>query len=378
MTTLRPAQPTSPEAPRLEPKAGILDIAPYVGGEHKAPGVNRLFRLASNENTAGPSPKAKAAYIAMAGEIHRYPDGQSERLRQAIGRVNGLDPARLVCGAGSDELLQLLTKSYAGAGDEILYSQYGFMMYPIAAKSVGAEPVAAPERDMRTDVDAMLAAVTERTRIVFLANPNNPTGSYLPREEMRRLHAGLPGNVLLVIDAAYAEYVEEADYEPGVELVDAADNVVMTRTFSKIYALAGLRLGWLYGSPAVVDVVNRVRGPFNVTLAAQEAGVAAMEDEAFVATSRATATQWRGWLSGELTRLGLTVYPSVANFILVRFPTAEGRDAAAALDFLRRRGVLVRAMGGYGLPECLRIGIGVEEEMRMVASTIADFMAERG
>ena len=372
-----PPTEAAPEPLRVEPKPGILDIAPYVGGDHSAAGVNRVFRLASNENTVGPSPKARAAYAAMAGEIHRYPDGQSERLRRTIGRVNGLDPARIVCGAGSDELLQLITKSYAGVGDEILYSQYGFMMYPIAAKSVGAVPVAAPERNLRTDIDAVLAEVTERTRILFLANPNNPTGSYLTRDEMRRLHAGLPGNVVLVIDAAYAEYVEHADYEPGIELVDAAENVVMTRTFSKIYALAGLRLGWLYGPPAIVDVLNRVRGPFNVTLAAQEAGVAAMEDEAFVTQSRDTATRWREWLTAELTALGLTVHPSVANFVLVRFPDEPARNAASALAFLKQRGVLVRGMAGYGLPECLRIGIGVEEEMRAVQAAIADFLAGR-
>ncbi|MGE0717204.1 MAG: histidinol-phosphate transaminase, partial [Alphaproteobacteria bacterium] len=239
---------TPPAAPP-PPRPGIMDIAPYVGGEHKVAGVNRVFRLASNENTAGPSPKARAAYTATAGEIHRYPDGQSDRLRRTIARVHGLDAERIVCGAGSDELLQLLTKSYAGEGDEVLYSQYGFLMYPIAAKSVGATPVAAPERDLTTDVDALLARVTPKTRIVFVANPNNPTGSCLPQAEMRRLHAGLPSDVLLVLDAAYAEYVEDADYDAGVELVDAASNVVMCRTFSKIYALAGLRLGWLYGSP---------------------------------------------------------------------------------------------------------------------------------
>ncbi|WP_374446534.1 histidinol-phosphate transaminase, partial [Stella sp.] len=373
-TSRTEADPVAAEPLRLQPKPGILDIAAYVGGDHSVEGVNRVFRLASNENTIGPSPKARAAYAAMAGEIHRYPDGHSDRLRQAIARANGLDPARIVCGAGSDELLQLLTKSYAGQGDEVLYSQYGFMMYPIAAKSVGAVPVAAPERDLRTDIDAVLARVTERTRILFLANPNNPTGSYLSRREMRRLHEGLPGNVLLVIDAAYAEYVEESDYEPGIELVDAAENVVMTRTFSKIYALAGLRLGWLYGPPAIVDVLNRVRGPFNVTLAAQEAGVAAVEDKAFVQHSRDTATRWREWLTRELAALGLTVYPSVANFVLVRFPDERGRDAASALAFLKRRGVLVRGMAGYGLPDCLRIGIGVEDEMRAVRATIADFL----
>ncbi|MCC7276032.1 MAG: histidinol-phosphate transaminase [Alphaproteobacteria bacterium] len=370
--------PDDGETRSLAPKPGILDIAPYIGGEHSVPGVNRVFRLASNENTAGPSPKARAAYIATAGEIHRYPDGSSERLRTAIGKAHGLDPARIVCGAGSDELIQLLTKAYAGVGDEVLYSQYGFLLYPIAAKSVGATPVAAPEAGLRTDVDAVLARVTERTRIVFIANPNNPTGSYLPQDEMRRLHAGLPRDVLLVLDAAYAEYVEEADYDCGVELVDAADNVVMSRTFSKIYALAGLRLGWLYGSPGIVDVIHRIRGPFNVGLAAQEAGVAAIADEAFVTASRAAATRWRGWLTDALRALGLTVHPSVANFVLVRFPAEPGRDAAAALAFLKTRGILVRGVGGYGLPDCVRVTVGGEEECRVVAAALGDFVAHRG
>jgi len=264
--------------PGLVPRPSILDITPYVGGEAKALGFARPIRLASNESALGPSPKAVAAYRALAGEIHRYPEGDAEELREALGRRHGLDPARIVCGAGSDELITLLLRCYAGPGDEVLYSRHGFLMYPINAMAVGATPVAALERDLTTDVDALLAGVTDRTRIVFIANPNNPTGTYLGAQELARLHAGLRPSVLLVIDAAYAEFVNRNDYEPGIALVNRADNVVMLRTFSKIYALAGLRLGWAYCPPAIADVLNRVRSPFNVSSAAQAAGEAAVED----------------------------------------------------------------------------------------------------
>src|ERR1700730_7965228 len=240
----------------LVPRPGILDIAPYVGGEAQIAGVERPIRLASNESALGPSAKAVAAYRALAGEIHRYPEGNAVELREALGRRHGLDPARIVCSAGSDELIALLLRCYAGPGDEVLYSRHGFLMYPIGAMSVGATPIAAPERALTSDVDALLDRVTDRTPIVFIANPNNPTGTYLGAEEMARLHAGLPPSVLLAIDAAYAEFVNRNDYRPGVGLVDRAENVVMLRTFSKIYALAGLRLGSAYCPPAIAHVLN--------------------------------------------------------------------------------------------------------------------------
>src|ERR1700751_4723593 len=262
----------------LVPRPGILDITPYVGGEAKVAGAERPIRLASNESALGPSLKAIAAYRALAGEIHRYPDGNAQELREALGHCHGIDPARIVCGAGSDELITLLLRCYAGPGDEVLYSRHGFLMYPVNAMAVGATPIAAPEREQTTDADAMLARVSERTRIVFIANPNNPTGTYLGAQELARLHAGLPASVLLAIDAAYAEFVNRNDYEPGIALVTRAENVVMLRTFSKIYALGGLRLGWAYCPPAVADVLNRVRSPFNVSAAGQGAGGAAGGD----------------------------------------------------------------------------------------------------
>ena len=356
------------------PGPGILDIAPYVGGEAKVAGVARPIRLASNESALGPSAKAMAAYRALADEIHRYPEGGSDELRAALAERHELDPARIVCGAGSDELIALLLRAYAGPGDEVLYSRHGFLMYPIGALAIGATPVAAPERALGTDVEALLARVTPRTRIVFVANPNNPTGSYLSVVEMERLHRGLPASVLLVIDAAYAEYVGRNDYEPGIALVDRAPNVVMLRTFSKIYALAALRLGWAYCPEPVADVLNRIRGPFNVNAAAQAAGVAAVRDVEAVARARAHNDRWLPWFSERLAALGIAVAPSVGNFVLAHFGETPPRNSDAAFAFLQARGILTRKVGGYGLPGHLRITIGTGEEMEAVAGALAEFM----
>jgi histidinol-phosphate aminotransferase len=358
----------------LKPRPGILSIEPYKGGESNVAGVDRIIKLSSNESPLGPSPRAVAVIEKMAGEQHRYPDGACEALRQALGKHHGLDPERIVCGCGSDELITLLSRAYVGPGDEVLYSEYGFLMYPITARGLGATPVEAPEKNLRTDVDALLAKVTPRTRIVFLANPNNPTGSFLAKEEVARLHAGLPKDVLLVIDAAYAEYVTRNDYSAGTELVEANGNVVMTRTFSKIYGLAGLRVGWAYCPPAVADVLNRLRNPFNVTALAQAAAVAALADIAHVDAARASNDIWLPWLTAELTRLGLQVAPSVGNFVLVRFPDDPKKNADAANAFLAARGIIPRKMGAYKLPHSLRITVGGEDEMRPLVAALAEFM----
>jgi histidinol-phosphate aminotransferase len=363
------AAPTSPI-----PRPGILDISPYIGGEAKIAGVQRPIRLASNESALGPSSKATAAYRALADEIHRYPDGNAQDLREALGEFHGLDPSRIVCGAGSDELIALLLRCYAGPGDEVVYSRHGFLMYPINAMAAGATAIAAPERELTTDVDAVLARVTERTRIVFIANPNNPTGTYLGAGEMARLHAGLPPSVVLAIDAAYAEFVNRNDYDAGAALVNRAENVVMLRTFSKIYALAGLRLGWAYCPPAVTDVLNRVRSPFNVSAAAQAAGIAAVQDVEALNRARGHNERWLAWFSERLEALGLSLTPSVANFVLVHFPADPSRNADSAFAFLQSRGILTRKMGAYGLPECLRITIGTGSEMETAAAALAEFM----
>lgn len=357
----------------LTPRPGIMEIKPYVGGEAKLPGANRVIRLASNENPLGASPRAIAAYTALRDELHRYPDGAAQELRDTIAGLHGLAVDRVVCGCGSDELIGLLVRAYAGPGDEVLYSRHGFLMYPISARSVGATPVSAPERELTTDVDALLERVTAKTRLVFVANPNNPTGSYLASAEMRRLREGLPEAVLLVIDAAYAEYLERDDYEAGAELVEAFDNVVMTRTFSKIHGLAALRLGWAYCSEEVAGVVNRLRGPFNANAPAQAAGVAALRDEAHVTRSRQHNTRLLAWFSKEMRGLGLSVPPSVGNFVLVGFPKQAGRDATAAALCLKQQGILVRGMAAYGLVDCLRITIGTEDDMRAVAEALKGF-----
>ncbi len=359
--------------PKVRP--GILDIAPYKGGDASLPGQARVIRLASNESPLGPSPQAVAAYRGLAGELHRYPDGAVAALREALAARYGLDAARIVCGAGSDELIALLARAYAGAGDEVLFSQYGFLMYPIAARGVGAMPVAARERDLATDVDALLARVTPRTRLLFLATPNNPTGHLLPAAELRRLHAGLPADVLLVVDAAYAEYVERADYEDGSALVAAHDNVIMLRTFSKIHGLAALRLGWAWCPPDVAEALNRLRGPFNTSAPAQAAAIAALGDTAHVAAAKAHNDRWLPWFSREVAALGFDPRPSSGNFVLVRFPGGGGLTAEAAAAFLNARSILPRRMGPYGLTDCLRITIGLEDEMRAVVEALGEFAA---
>jgi len=358
----------------LAPRPGILEVAPYVGGEAAIPGRNRAIRLASNENPLGASPMAAAAYAGLKDELHRYPDGGATELREALGRSEGIDPARIVCGAGSDEIIALLVRGYAGPGDEVLHSAHGFLMYSIAARTAGATPVAAPERDLTADVDALLERVTPRTRLLFLANPNNPTGSCLGRAELVRLRAGLRDDVLLVLDAAYAEYVDDRDYEAGADMVEAGGNVVMTRTFSKIHGLAALRLGWAYCPPAVADVLNRVRGPFNVSQAAQTAGIAALGDDGHVERSRRHNGKWRAWLIEALRALGLQPYPSAGNFVLVRFADAPAHSADAALAHLKGAGVLVRGMAAYGLPDCLRITVGSEEDLAAVVAALGDFL----
>lgn len=355
-------------------RPGILDIAAYVPGDHSLPGSGPVHRMASNESALGASPLAIEAYRAGAQELHRYPEGTSKQVREALAREYNIAADQIVCGAGSDDVLQLLTRAYAGAGDEVLYSQHGFLVYPIAAKSVGATPVTALEKDLRTDVDALLKAVTPRTRICFVANPNNPTGSYVTKAELARLRAGLPENVLLVIDAAYAEYVGLDDYESGLEMVGKHDNVVMTRTFSKIFGLAALRLGWAYCPPAVADVLNRIRGPFNVPAPAQAAGAAAVADKAHTAKAKAHNDYWLPWFAQRMRELGLHPYPSVANFVLVKFPSDPKLNAEAALKFLNARRILPRRVAAYGLPDCLRVTIAEESAVKACAGALEEFV----
>ena len=297
-------------------------------------------------------------------------------MRDAIGAAFGLDPDRIVCGAGSDDLLNLLARAYLTDGDEGIYTKHGFVVYPIATMGTGAKAVAVPEKDFTADVDAILKAVTPKTKIVFLANPNNPTGTYVPFDEVKRLQKSLPAHVLLVLDAAYAEYVQRNDYESGIELVATTDNVVMTRTFSKIYGLASLRLGWMYGPAHVVDAINRIRGPFNVNGPAIAAGIAAIRDTAHVEKSRAHNTRWLAWLTEEIGKLGLPVTPSAANFVLIHFPETKGRTAKEADAFLTKRGLILRQVGVYKLPNALRMSVGTEEANRLVVQALKEFLGK--
>jgi histidinol-phosphate aminotransferase len=362
---------------RPQPRPGVLKIQAYVPGKSSAPGVAKVFKLSSNETPLGASPKAIEAYAAVGRHLEDYPDGAATELREAIGKTLGLDPNRIVCGAGSDDILNLLARAYLKDGDEAIHTTHGFLVYPIATLGAGATPVVAEENEYTADVDAILAKVTARTRMVFLANPNNPTGTYIPFDEMKRLHAGLPKQVLLVIDAAYAEYVKRNDYESGIELVATSENVVMTRTFSKIYGLAGLRLGWLYGPEQVVDAINRIRGPFNVGAPSIAAGVAAIKDAAHVEKAREHNEKWLAWTAAEIGKLGLKVTPSVGNFILIHFPEQKGKTAADADALLTSRGAVLRAVKAYHLPNALRMTIGTEEANRLVVKTLAEFMGKK-
>ncbi|MCC9620793.1 histidinol-phosphate transaminase [Thalassospira sp. MA62] len=358
------------------PRPGILDIAPYKGGKSNAGDAKRIIKLSSNEGALGPSPKAMEALRKSAEKLHRYPDGGSELLRDKLAAKYDLEADQIVCGAGSDELITLLIRAYAGPGDEVLYSQHGFLMYPIAAKGVGAVPVTAAETNMTTSVDALLAAVTEKTKIVFVANPNNPTGTYITAEEMQRLRDGLREDIVLVVDAAYAEFMTgQEDYTAGEDLVKAGNNTVMTRTFSKIYGLGGIRLGWCYAPVEIADVLNRLRNPFNVALSTQEAGVAALDDDDFVDACVRHNIETLSWFRDEVNALdGLTAHPSYGNFVLVEFPTAEGKNSDAANDFMMARGVIPRKVGAYGLEQMLRISIGTKEEMEICLQAIKDFV----
>ncbi|SMQ86274.1 histidinol phosphate aminotransferase apoenzyme [Devosia lucknowensis] len=356
---------TAPNRP--QPQPGILDIAPYLPGKSGKPG-SKAIKLSANESPLGASPKALAAMVEAASHLEIYPEGSSRVLREALGEVHGVDPARIVCGNGSDDLLHLLAQTYLGEGDEAVMNRYGFSVYPIITKAAGASIVMVDEDDYRADVDALLGAVTPRTKVVWLANPNNPTGTYLTSAEVARLHAGLRPDILLVIDSAYAEYVTAADYSVGLDLVGAHDNVVMVRTFSKM-GLAAARIGWMVGPDHVVDAINRIRGPFNVNLPAQMAGAAAARDVAFTAELRRHNAHWREWLTTALSGNRMRVIPSQANFVMVLFDSPE--TAARAFETLADAGYIVREIGpSYGIPQALRISIGSEAAMRAVADVL--------
>jgi len=353
------------------PKPWIMGIAPYVPGRSTTDDGRKVAKLSSNENPFGTPQAAREAFAAEAMNLERYPDAAAIALREAIGTHYGLDPSRIIYGTGSDEVLHLAAGAYAGVGDEVIYVKYGFAVYDIAARRVGATPVIAPDTDYATDVDAILAAVTERTRVVFIANPNNPTGTYTPHAEIQRLHASLPSDVLLVLDQAYTEYLDPEDDDGGLELAKTASNVLVTRTFSKIFGLASERVGWGYGAAEMIGAMHRIRAPFNFSTSAQKAAIAALGSAEFVRHSYEHNRKWRGWFAEQVTALGnkgLRAVPSKANFQLVLF---EGEvSAEAAYKGLMDAGYIVRWLPGQGLPHGLRITIGTEEEIQGLAAAL--------
>ena len=361
----------------LVPRPGILDIKAYVGGRSEAPGADRVFKMSSNETPFGPSPAAVAAAEKALRSVGVYPEGSARDLREALAEFYGLDAARIVCGNGSDELLTLIANSYLRPKDEVVMSAHGFLVYKIATLANSAKPVEIPEPDLKTGVDAVLERVTGNTRLVYIANPNNPTGTYLTADELRRLHAGLPASALFVIDAAYAEYVNKNDYDSGFSLVEEFDNVVITRTFSKIYGLAGLRVGFAYCPDHVADTLNRVRAPFNVNFVGQRAAIAALEDRAHIEHAARHNAIWRERLTREIRALGFRVDDSAGNFVLIHFPKTKGKTAADADKFLISHGLILRRLESYKLPDCLRLTVGTEEANLAVIEALRRFVALR-
>ncbi len=353
----------------IRPQPGIMDIALYQGGASHVAGVDNITKLSSNENPLGPSDKAVDAYRRAAFDLHRYPSSDHAALREAIAEVYGLDAARIICGAGSDEIIAFLCQAYAGPGREVIHTEHGFGMYRISALAAGATPIEVAERERVTDVDAILAACNEATALVFIANPNNPTGTMIGATDVARLADGLPAQALLVLDGAYAEYVD--GYDGGAALVESRENVVMTRTFSKIYGLGGLRIGWGYGPAHVMDVLNRVRGPFNISGAALAAAEAAVRDTAYTEHCRVENARWRTWLADALAEMGVPSDVSLANFVLARF--ADQAEAEACDDYLKSQGLIVRRVAGYNLPSCLRITVGDERACRRVVHAVRQF-----
>jgi histidinol-phosphate aminotransferase len=360
-----------------KPLAGLQQIAPYIAGESEIENFNDIIKLAANEGAFGPSPKTLEAIKAISNEFHRYPDGDNNDLRELLAEKHKIPKNNIICGAGSDELISLLCRSYAGPNDEILCSAHGFAMYPIYGLTVRATIITAPENNITLDVDQLLSNITDNTKLVFIANPNNPTGTYISIQEIQRFIDGLPSEVLLVLDSAYSEFVEREDYSDGADFVGNNDNIVMLRTFSKIYGMGGLRLGWIYAPDSVIDILNRMRSPFNVSYPAIAAGIAAIQDEEFINMAQKHNKKWLKWTTDNIRAIGLEVPDSVCNFIVVRFPTDRQNNttAEAADAFLKSKGIIIRRLAGYGMPDALRISIGLEQEMKAVVDALTEFMS---
>lgn len=357
------------------PQSSLLKINPYIPGESKLNTEKKIIRLASNENPLGASPKAKEAYLNVKNEFFRYPDAPSQTLRNTLAELYNLSSNQLICGNGSDELIYLLARSYAGEGDEIVFSQYGFAMYKIAALAAGATPIEVPAKEnLQQDLDHILQKITPKTKLIYLANPNNPTGEMIDKKTIEDFHKNIPENVILVLDSAYSEYIDDPSYSSGMDLISNHSNIVMLRTFSKLYGLAGLRIGWAYGPLEIIDVLHRARSPFNVNLPAQTAAEAALSDYEFIERSKKINNSGLINLKEALENLDLIVYPSGGNFFLVEFPDNPKYTASQANDWLKNDGILVRPVGPYGLNNHLRITIGLDDEIDRLVLSLKDFL----
>ncbi len=365
----RQAAPTAPLA-----KPGIEAIVAYVPGKSQVGGLTDPVKLSANENILGCGPLARQAFEEASANLGRYPDGRGGGLRAALARHYAIEPDRIILGCGTDEIFALLNQVFLEPGDNIVQGQYGFGAYAIGARANQAEVHYAAERRYRIDIDALIEAVDERTRLVFIANPANPTGTFITRSELASLHDALPPRVLLVLDGAYAEFNRDPSFSDGLDLARGAANIVVTHTFSKLHGLASLRVGWAYAPPTVASAVDRIRLPFNTSACGQAAAVAALQDVEFQARSLALVERWRPWMTQQIAGLGLEVVPSAANFVLIGFDRAPGSTAGEAEQFLAARGLIVRGVANYGLPDHLRITLGLEHHNRAVVAALAEFL----
>lgn len=341
--------------------SGVAELQPYVPGKpieelQRQYGVRDVIKLASNENPLGPSKAALAAVAKASKEMTRYPDGNGYALKMALAEKLQLAPEQITLGNGSNDVLELLARAFAGKGDEVVFSEHAFAVYPLATKAIGATGVAVPAKDYGHDLDAMLAAINSRTKLVFIANPNNPTGTWVEADEILAFLEKVPEQVLVVLDEAYVEYLDQQNH--AVDWLRDYHNLVITRTFSKAYGLAGLRIGYALSHPEVADLLNRIRQPFNANSLAQAAAVAALGDESYLQQSRDLNQAGMKQLIAGFEQLGLGFIPSKGNFIAVNVQS----NAAEVYDDLLYEGVIVRPIAGYGMPQHLRVSIGRAEE----------------
>ena len=358
---------------KIIPKPGILSIPKYVGGKNRSDGFDQPIKLSANENPYGPSPRAIKAFLSAKGSLGVYPDGDHSDLRKAIAEVMVIDSDKIICGAGSDEILHFLCQCYAGQDDEVIYTEHGFAMYRISALAVGAKPIEVLENNRHADIPAIIKACNNKTKLIFLANPNNPTGTFIEPDEINKLAKSIPDHTLLVIDGAYAEYIK--DFDSGLRLAEERDNVFITRTFSKIYGLGSLRVGWGYGPKNVIDALKRVKGPFNLSTAAQVAATAAIRDTEYVHKCREDNLRLREYLSLELKKINIHSDRSFANFLLLQF--FDSNVANSADKYLNKNAIIVRNVSNYKLESYLRISVGTSNDCKKVIEILKNFQEER-